>query len=42
MWLFDFTLLQGLLVGSILAATDGPAVFALLRAVELRPRVAAR
>ena len=41
MWLFDFTLLQGLLVGSILAATDGPAVFALLRAVELRPRVAA-
>ena len=33
--------MQGLLVGSILAATDGPAVFALLRAVELRPRVAA-
>jgi cell volume regulation protein A len=41
MWLFDFSLLQGLLVGAILAATDGPAVFALLRAVDLRPRVAA-
>lgn len=38
-WLFDFSLLEGLLVGSILAATDGAAVFALLRGSSLRRRL---
>src|SRR5437016_1335503 len=38
-WLFDFSLLQGLLVGSILAATDSAAVFALLRQVRLPARL---
>jgi cell volume regulation protein A len=37
--LFDFSLLQGLLLGSILAATDGAAVFALLRGVRLPERL---
>src|SRR3712207_4410105 len=31
MWLFDLTLLEGVLLGSILATTDGAAVFAILR-----------
>jgi potassium/hydrogen antiporter len=39
-WLFDMTLLEGLLVGSIVAATDGAAIFALLRGSSLRPKVA--
>jgi potassium/hydrogen antiporter len=37
--LFDFSLLEGLLLGAILAATDGAAVFALLRGVRLPVRV---
>jgi cell volume regulation protein A len=37
--LFDFSMLEGLLLGAILAATDGAAVFALLRGVRLPTRV---
>jgi len=37
--LFDFSLLEGLLLGAILAATDGAAVFALLRGVRLPTRL---
>src|SRR3954466_15962420 len=37
--LFDFTTLESLLVGSILAGTDGAAVFALLRGSTLRRRL---
>jgi cell volume regulation protein A len=40
MWLFDFSMLEGLLVGSIVAATDGAAVFALLRSSTLKRRLA--
>ena len=39
-WLFDLTTLEGMLVGSILASTDGAAVFAVLRGSTLRRRVA--
>ena len=39
-WLFDFSTLEGLLLGSILAATDGAAVFAILRGSTLRRRLA--
>ena len=39
-WLFDFSIREGLLVGAILSATDGAAVFALLRGSSLRPRLA--
>ena len=39
-WLLGFSLLEGLLLGSILAATDGAAVFALLRGSTLRRRLA--
>ncbi len=39
-WLLDFSLLEGLLLGSILAATDGAAVFALLRGSTLKRRLA--
>jgi cell volume regulation protein A len=39
-WLFDFSTLEGLLVGSIIAATDGAAIFALLRGSTLRRRLA--
>jgi potassium/hydrogen antiporter len=39
-WLFDFSTLEGLLLGSILAATDGAAIFALLRGSTLRRRLA--
>jgi potassium/hydrogen antiporter len=35
-WLFDLAVLEGLLLGSIIAATDGAAIFALLRGSTLR------
>jgi potassium/hydrogen antiporter len=35
-WLFDLGTLEGLLIGSIIAATDGAAIFALLRGSTLR------
>ena len=38
--LFDFSLLEGLLVGAILSSTDGAAIFALLRNSTLRRRLA--
>src|SRR3954454_3768680 len=37
--LFDFTLLESLLLGSIVAATDGAAIFALLRGSTLPRRL---
>ncbi|MEA2403462.1 MAG: potassium/hydrogen antiporter [Thermoleophilaceae bacterium] len=39
-WLFDLTTLEGLLVGSILASTDGAAVFALLSGSTMRRKLA--
>jgi len=39
-WLFDFTATEGLLVGAIVAGTDGAAIFALLRGSTLRRRLA--
>ena len=39
-WLFDLSLLEGLLLGSIVSATDGAAIFALLRGSTLRRKVA--
>src|SRR3954467_5088104 len=39
-WLFDLTPLEGLLLGSIVSATDGAAIFALLRGSTLRRKVA--
>jgi cell volume regulation protein A len=39
-WLFDFSTLEGLLLGSILAATDGAAVFSVLRGSTLERRLA--
>lgn len=39
-WLFDFDTTEGLLVGSIVAGTDGAAIFALLRGSTLRRRLA--
>jgi cell volume regulation protein A len=38
--LFDLTTLEGLLLGSIMAATDGAAIFSLLRGSTLRRRLA--
>lgn len=38
--LFDFTLLESMLVGSIVAATDGAAIFGVLRGSTLRRRLA--
>jgi cell volume regulation protein A len=39
-WLFDFDRTEGLLVGAIVAGTDGAAIFALLRGSTLRRRLA--
>jgi cell volume regulation protein A len=39
-WLFDLSTLQGLLLGSIIASTDGAATFALLRGSTLRRKLA--
>src|SRR3954471_1348131 len=39
-WLFDLSTLEGLLVGSIVASTDGAAIFAVLRGSSLRRRLA--
>ena len=39
-WLFDLSLLEGLLLGSIISATDGAAIFGLLRGSALPRRVA--
>ena len=39
-WLFDFSTLEGLLLGSVLAATDAAAVFSILRTSTLRRRLA--
>jgi potassium/hydrogen antiporter len=38
--LFDFSTLEGLLLGSVLAATDAAAIFAVLRGSTLRRRLA--
>ena len=39
-WLLDVSLVEGLLVGSIVAVTDGAAIFSLLRGSSLRRRLA--
>jgi len=39
-WLFDLSTLEGLLVGSILAGTDGAAIFSVLRGSSLERRLA--
>jgi potassium/hydrogen antiporter len=39
-WWFDFSLLEALLLGAVLASTDGAAIFAMLRGSTLRRRVA--
>ena len=39
-WLFDLSVLQGLLVGSIVSSTDGAAIFSLLRGSTLRRKLA--
>ena len=39
-WLLDLSTLEGLLLGSILSATDGAAIFAVLRGSTLRRRLA--
>jgi potassium/hydrogen antiporter len=39
-WLFDLGTIEGLLVGSIIAATDGAAIFALLRGSTLKRKLA--
>jgi potassium/hydrogen antiporter len=39
-WLFDVSTLDGLLLGSIVAATDSAAIFSVLRGSSLRRRVA--
>jgi cell volume regulation protein A len=39
-WLFDFSTLEGLLLGSVLAATDAAAVFSVLRMSTLRRHIA--
>lgn len=39
-WLFDFSALEAMLVGSIVAGTDGAAIFAVLRGSTLKRRLA--
>ena len=39
-WLFDLDLLEGLIIGSAIAATDSAAIFAVLRGSRLRRRLA--
>jgi cell volume regulation protein A len=39
-WLFDLPLVEGFLLGSIVASTDVAAIFALLRGSSLQPRLA--
>ena len=39
-WLFDLTTLEGLLLGAVLASTDGAAIFALLRSSTLERKLA--
>jgi cell volume regulation protein A len=39
-WLFDFSTLEGLLLGSVVAATDAAAIFGVLRGSTLRRRLA--
>jgi cell volume regulation protein A len=39
-WLFDLSILEGLLLGSIVSCTDGAAIFSLLRGSTLRRRLA--
>src|SRR3712207_7029588 len=39
-WLFDLTTLEGLLLGAVVSATDGAAIFALLRNSTLERRLA--
>lgn len=38
-WIFNLTLLEGLLIGSIVSATDGAAIFALMRGSNLDRRI---
>jgi cell volume regulation protein A len=38
-WLFDFTLLEGLLLGAIISSTDGAAIFAMLRGSPLKRKL---
>ncbi|WP_354698171.1 K(+)/H(+) antiporter NhaP2 [Paraconexibacter sp. AEG42_29] len=39
-WLFDLSILEGMLLGSIVSCTDGAAIFSLLRGSTLRRRLA--
>ncbi|MCW2957320.1 MAG: potassium/proton antiporter, partial [Solirubrobacterales bacterium] len=39
-WLFDISILEGMLLGSIVSCTDGAAIFSLLRGSTLRRRLA--
>src|SRR3954471_13636950 len=40
MWIFDLSLEQGLLVGAVISATDGAAIFSVLRKSSLERRLA--